>query len=65
MNCCDANGKCTQGYGCPVRIQYVNRECHEPEDDTGYIPTLCGAIVLAFVCAIIGLALGVYFGGVK
>lgn len=24
MNCCDANGRCIQGNGCPAREKYIN-----------------------------------------
>lgn len=26
MNCCNANGKCEQGHGCPVRESVVDDE---------------------------------------
>ena len=64
MNCCNANGECTQGRDCPIRKQraqevneaFINlhRSADNPYEDVA--DTVKGLIVWIVVVGITGLA---------
>ena len=61
MNCCDANGKCTGGKGCPVGESLPIQMHGDPADEGAPIwPDLITVIVLAAML----IGLGFYVGRV-
>lgn len=48
MNCCDENGKCTQGPDCPVRAERAKREAEEAEP--GFWRDLLIATAVGVLC---------------
>jgi hypothetical protein len=57
MNCCNANGKCTQGRDCPIRKQKLLQEIGDPYDET--IGSVKGLI--AFIAVTAALTLLAFF----
>jgi hypothetical protein len=53
MNCCDANGNCTQGRDCPVRIERAEQgiPLSRKENALIYATMICG--LMAYVLAIV------------
>jgi len=70
MNCCNANGNCTQGRDCPIRKQraeetnkaYINRNNGlEPDLMDDFIASIKGLIaVIVVVVTITLLAFGIW-----
>ena len=57
MNCCNANGQCTQGDNCPARATPIKYLGNEEQDDFRYLTvirdflTAVGAVAIAAATA--------------
>lgn len=64
MNCCDANGNCTQGIGCPVRPLLITDEGPEEVDTRSIfreaLVDLVWVVIGMLVMAIVVIATTVY-----